>query len=243
MPTAAEALTHYAARLCDYAASNVSGEFVRRGRAYAEQVRAAVSPTVLAYISDDTCDHLAARRILDDEEFRELAEAASIGGITWCVDQRIHLDAIRLVPTIAQAMSPETANDWARYSSEVEVYLTQPNLLASEAIERVANWVERVTCLVETIESQQVRTTDKQLRQIQETLDRLVARETVREFYSTDEFANLVGRAEFTVREWCRAGRIQAEKRSSGRGSSLAWAISHDEFLRFQRDGLLPAVR
>lgn len=114
MPTALDALTHYAARLCDYAATNVSGEFLRRGQAYANQVRTAVSPDVLAYISTDTRDHLAACRILDDEEFRELAEAASIGGISWCADERIHLDAIRLVPTIAQAISPETANDWAK---------------------------------------------------------------------------------------------------------------------------------
>lgn len=97
-----------------------------------------------------------------------------------------------------------------------------------------------MTCLVETIESQQVCTANERLAQIQETLDRLVAREAIREFYSIDEFAGLVGRAEFTVREWCRAGRIRAEKRASGRGNNKSWAISHDEFLRFQRDGLLP---
>jgi hypothetical protein len=68
----------------------------------------------------------------------------------------------------------------------------------------------------------------------------LVDRATVREWYSTDEFAQIVGKAEFTVREWCRNGRIHAEKRMSGRGSFPAWVISHGEVLRYQHEGLLP---
>jgi hypothetical protein len=59
------------------------------------------------------------------------------------------------------------------------------------------------------------------------------------EWYSTDEFARLVAKAEFTVREWCRHGRIKAQKRLSGRGNSPAWVISHEELLRYQREGLL----
>ena len=47
-----------------------------------------------------------------------------------------------------------------------------------------------------------------------------------------------MGRAEFTVREWCRHGRIRAEKKDSGRGAYAAWAISHAELLRFQREGI-----
>jgi Helix-turn-helix domain len=71
----------------------------------------------------------------------------------------------------------------------------------------------------------------------------LLERQTIREFYSTEEFARLVGRSEFTVREYCRLGRIKAEKRMSGRGAYPAWCISHDELLRFQRQGLLPLRR
>jgi Helix-turn-helix domain len=81
------------------------------------------------------------------------------------------------------------------------------------------------------------------LEKIEAMLNVLVERQRVREWYSTDEFAQMVGKAEFTVREWCRHGRIHAEKRMSGRGAFPAWVISHQEVLRYQREGLLPLRR
>lgn len=81
---------------------------------------------------------------------------------------------------------------------------------------------------------------EERLDRIEAMLLVLVERQTVREWYATEEFARLVSKAEFTVREWCRLGRIHAEKRRSGRGAFSAWVISHQELLRFQREGLLP---
>lgn len=81
------------------------------------------------------------------------------------------------------------------------------------------------------------------LERIESMLKAILEREMVKDWYSTDEFARLVGKAEFTVREYCRLGRIRAEKRKSGRGAHPAWVISHDELLRFRRDGLLPLER
>lgn len=80
------------------------------------------------------------------------------------------------------------------------------------------------------------------LERIEYALQILVERQTVREWYSTAEFAQIVGKAEFTVREWCRHGRVHAEKRNSGRGAFPAWVISHAELLRYQREGLLPMM-
>jgi len=83
----------------------------------------------------------------------------------------------------------------------------------------------------------------KELQELKAMLLVLVERQQVREWYSVEEFARIVGRAEFTCREWCRHSRIRAEKRLSGRGAYPAWVISHNELLRFQREGLLPIQR
>ena len=85
-------------------------------------------------------------------------------------------------------------------------------------------------------------TLEERLSRIEAMLIALVARQSVRDWYSVEQFARLVGRSEFTVREWCRRGRILAFKQSSERGAHAAWAISHDELLRFQREGLRPSA-
>ncbi len=81
---------------------------------------------------------------------------------------------------------------------------------------------------------------EDRLDRIESLLTRLVEREMVKDWYSTEEFARLLSKAEFTVREWCRLGRIHAEKRKSGRGAFPAWVISNHELLRYRREGLLP---
>lgn len=78
------------------------------------------------------------------------------------------------------------------------------------------------------------------LERIEATLSLLAEKQSVKDWYTTDEISRLVGKAEFTVREWCRLGRMRAEKRHSGRGAFPAWVISHQELLRYQREGLLP---
>jgi len=62
----------------------------------------------------------------------------------------------------------------------------------------------------------------------------------LRESYSTEEVAAMLGKAEYTVREWCRQGRVNAAKREERRGSAALWCISADELARFKNDGLLP---
>jgi hypothetical protein len=82
---------------------------------------------------------------------------------------------------------------------------------------------------------------------IVERLDRIESllreQKTIKEFYGTEELAEILKRSEFTVREYARLGRINAQKRKSGRGKHAAWVVSHTELLRIQRDGLLPERR
>jgi hypothetical protein len=80
---------------------------------------------------------------------------------------------------------------------------------------------------------------EERLERIEAKLLMLCERQQIRDWYSVEEFARLVGRTEFTCREWCRHGRIHAKKKVSGRGAHAAWAISHEELQRYQREGLL----
>ncbi|QEG01546.1 Helix-turn-helix domain protein [Stieleria maiorica] len=78
------------------------------------------------------------------------------------------------------------------------------------------------------------------LERIERLLESLIEQKRTKEYYSTAEVAQILNRAEFTVREWCRHGRVWAEKRGTGRGLSKEWMISREELERIENEGLLP---
>ena len=69
-------------------------------------------------------------------------------------------------------------------------------------------------------------TLEERLDKIEAMLVVLVERQTVKDFYEIEEFAKLVGKSCFTCREWCRLGRIRAEKKLSGRGAYASWVAA-----------------
>jgi Helix-turn-helix domain len=79
------------------------------------------------------------------------------------------------------------------------------------------------------------------LDRIEATLQSLVTQGTLKDWYSVDEVAAILGKASYTVREWCRLGRIRAKKRTHARGPHPEWIIGHEELSRVQGEGLLPA--
>jgi hypothetical protein len=81
------------------------------------------------------------------------------------------------------------------------------------------------------------------LQKIESLLAALVEQRTIKEWYTTAEVAVLLGRAEFTVREWCRLGRVRATKKQCGRGQAGEWIIGHEELTRVRNEGLLPDPR
>ena len=82
----------------------------------------------------------------------------------------------------------------------------------------------------------------ERLDRIEACLQSLVSQRLVKEYYTTTEVAQVLDKAEFTVREWCRLSRIHAIKRDCGRGNSKEWLISHDELERVRNRGLLPRI-
>ena len=68
----------------------------------------------------------------------------------------------------------------------------------------------------------------------------LIRQRTFKDWFAAAEVAKMLGRAEYTVREWCRQGRIRAKKKPCGRGKGGEWLVSHEEFVRLSNEGLLP---
>lgn len=91
----------------------------------------------------------------------------------------------------------------------------------------------------------------ERLSLIEETLSRIEAEMSVlangiglrssppKNWYSATETATILKKKPYTVREWCRYGRIKARKRQSGRGAADEWEISGEEIERYLNHGLL----
>jgi excisionase family DNA binding protein len=71
----------------------------------------------------------------------------------------------------------------------------------------------------------------------------LADRRHAKESYTTAEAAELLYKRPYTVREWCRHGRINATKAMCGRGGEEEWRISREELNRIRNEGLLPLPR
>jgi hypothetical protein len=76
----------------------------------------------------------------------------------------------------------------------------------------------------------------QRLERIEAALAELLSQKAVKEWYTTAEVADIVGKAEYTVREWCRKGQVKAAKAPNGRG----WLVSHEELTRLRNRGPLP---
>lgn len=64
-----------------------------------------------------------------------------------------------------------------------------------------------------------------------------------REWFTVEEVATQLGKRPYTVREWCRHGRLNATKRTEKRGGVELWNISSEEVARYRNEGLLPDGR
>ena len=79
------------------------------------------------------------------------------------------------------------------------------------------------------------------MREQLDRVERRVGLGVVKEMYTTEEVAGRIGRSEWTVRQWCNKGQVRGRK-VRGRGRQGEWRIPHDELVRVQNDGPLPAA-
>lgn len=134
------------------------------------------------------------------------------------------------------AKSVGTTSDWQIVTSIPQVIGTCRGEVNGEASE--SSSVESLGGTMDNITTE--HNLADRLERIERTLLQLVRERVVQEYYSTADVAKILGKSDFTVREWCRLGRVYAEKRPCGRGNSKEWMIAHDELERIQSEGLLP---
>lgn len=191
----------------------------------------------------------------------------------WTTYECLYRRSIDCVAEIRDALAKPYAEEWAGLCAQFADRLEARGVWLHHGIEIVQEWVGELrrllramgathllpapegsfptpTCPVTPVPTATaatapgVRDGDADLRAaIAEIRDLLLNQQTPKEWYTSDEVAKILGKAEFTVREWCRHGRIHAEKKGSGRGKYQSWVVSHAELLRFQREGLLPLKR
>jgi hypothetical protein len=106
----------------------------------------------------------------------------------------------------------------------------------------ISHTIEELVARLHRIEEDQ-RENHTLLREILNLLARepqSPAAPVFRDFYTTAQFAELVGRSVFTVRKWRREGRIKAVESERRRGRHCEWLIPHEEYLRYMRLPLPP---
>lgn len=83
----------------------------------------------------------------------------------------------------------------------------------------------------------------ERMGRVEAVLQLLVKQKTAKEWYTTAEVAALMEKAEYTIREYCRLGRIKATKKPCGRGKGGEWLISHNELERLRNFGPEPEAK
>lgn len=129
-------------------------------------------------------------------------------------------------------ISPPTAARRKRVDASVEV---QHDLLSAVVARVVAETLQE--CVQQL--AQRLEAIEAALGELQR---QSATAASAKEYYTTDEVAKILGKRRYTVREWCRLGRVVGEKAQFGRGVDNEWRISHAELKRIQSDGLL-AIR
>jgi integrase len=152
--------------------------------------------------------------VLDAEEARQLLDRIDTSSVVGLRDRAI---IGLMVYTFARVGAPVAMN--------VEDYFAQGKRWWIRLHEKggklhdvpALGWIRRLVRRNEM--SDTLTQVDERLSRIEAALISLVQEKASKEWYSTAEVAEIVSKAEYTVREWCRQGRIHASKKAYSRGA------------------------
>ena len=246
-----QTLFQFDVELSCYALANIAAHL--DDSEFAHFVKKELPPSVLACVKalhDDGEPEL----LLSDEQFDDLQAAFAVDfefDHAWQVHPWVHRGSVGCAAEIRDCLGLQAVDEWARASARFARQLEASHVSLSDGIELVHQWSRELRRLRKAMETpapgEGKQSSDNLAAAIAETQalqrevrDLLLSQRTVKDFYTTEEVAQILGKAEFTVREWCRQGRVRADKKGSGRGKYQSWVISHAELLRIQKEGLLP---
>lgn len=89
------------------------------------------------------------------------------------------------------------------------------------------------------MDTEQVERVLQRLDRIEVAIGELLDQRMAKEWYSTADVAKILGRSEYTVREWCRKRQVEAKKAPNGRG----WLLSHAQLQRLRNFGPAPELK
>ena len=178
---------------------------------------------------------------LDEERVEEVAEGVGLDGESFAL-------VVAMLPTrcVASPIPAEQSSRGSAASAPSNGGFSEQDRRMLSVVKALLEKAVSDMTVQEAVQSQDADHKEmiRRLMETQEALGNIQGllddQRTVKQWYTPVELAELLGKAPFTVREWCRFGRINARKRPTGRGDADEWEISHEEVERYRNHGLLP---
>jgi len=220
-------LTEYELRLCEYAIGGVRG--YRGEPEFIQEIAPGLRRTRRTRLHEliygaDALDALRACPITERElaDLYQALDSPPTGtNWRWRPYEAIHRNYLDTVPEVRRRGTPGVLEHWTVECPRFGDRLSQDGLPLAEGLDTVRDRIRILRQLVRSCEEQPRRSPPEptetpldpqKMNRIEAMVQSLREQSSVKDWYSVAKLAVLLGKAEFTVREWCLLGRIRAEK-------------------------------